>query len=665
MRITELRITHFGKLHNMNISLSDGINLIEGPNESGKSTIHAFVYAMLFGNERARGRAAKDDPYVRYQPWDTPGAYQGSMDFEYEGEIYRLERIFYKKERKCTLTQVETGKVIKLPDEKITSFIPELTESAYRNTVSAMQLHVRTEASLAGEVRNFIANLSIAGDSEVDVPASLAVLAGKKKQLENSLRTERIEELRLMLEKDRRQEEHMDALARQQNRLMQDQKEVRAELEQLLDSDEYKSIDRANEFPVIVEKFKNFQTLSDDIGTCEQRLLRLQAQINGISEKNSCEKPLKQEHDELISCSYENEAGGMRKSMQRSIMLIILGVIIFAAMLGRVKVVLAVAVFSIIAVAAAALLFAGVMKERRVKRELFLQEEERRRRLVEIDGILRECVQRRTMTEQLERQLCEYNTELVERMKQRSEQQESLQRALLEFAHEPQLTGQFISNLGRDLEQKRGRVLRKKDELLRCADELEKQLAPIAWELEKYAETETDVMNREQEYKDLIQNQELVNRELEALSLAITTIKGLSGSIHDVFGKKLNSLLSSVVTRVTGGAYTEAVIDEDLNIKLMNCTGFVALEKLSAGTVEQIFLALRIILGDLFFENLHMMMIFDESFVYFDDERLENMLGYIVRECRGQIILLSCRDRERKMLEHMQAEFTHIVLRRG
>lgn len=665
MRITELRITHFGKLHNMNISLSDGINLIEGPNESGKSTIHAFVYAMLFGNERARGRAAKDDPYVRYQPWDTPGAYQGSMDFEYEGEIYRLERIFYKKERKCTLTQVETGKVIKLPDEKITSFIPELTESAYRNTVSAMQLHVRTEASLAGEVRNFIANLSIAGDSEVDVPASLAVLAGKKKQLENSLRTERIEELRLMLEKDRRQEEHMDALARQQNRLMQDQKEVRAELEQLLDSDEYKSIDRANEFPVIVEKFKNFQTLSDDIGTCEQRLLRLQAQINGISEKNSCEKPLKQEHDELISCSYENEAGGMRKSMQRSIMLIILGVIIFTAMLGRVKVVLAVAVFSIIAVAAAALLFAGVMKERRVKRELFLQEEERRRRLVEIDGILRECVQRRTMTEQLERQLCEYNTELVERMKQRSEQQESLQRALLEFAHEPQLTGQFISNLGRDLEQKRGRVLRKKDELLRCADELEKQLAPIAWELEKYAETETDVMNREQEYKDLIQNQELVNRELEALSLAITTIKGLSGSIHDVFGKKLNSLLSSVVTRVTGGAYTEAVIDEDLNIRLMNCTGFVALEKLSAGTVEQIFLALRIILGDLFFENLHMMMIFDESFVYFDDERLENMLGYIVRECRGQIILLSCRDRERKMLEHMQAEFTHIVLRRG
>lgn len=665
MRVTELRITHFGKLHNMNISLSDGINLIEGPNESGKSTIHAFVYAMLFGNERARGRAAKDDPYVRYQPWDTPGAYQGSMDFEYEGEIYRLERIFYKKERKCTLTQVETGKVIKLPDEKITSFIPELTESAYRNTVSAMQLHVRTEASLAGEVRNFIANLSIAGDSEVDVPASLAVLAGKKKQLENSLRTERIEELRLMLEKDRRQEEHMDALARQQNRLMQDQKEVRAELEQLLDSDEYKSIDRANEFPVIVEKFKNFQTLSDDIGTCEQRLLRLQAQINEISEKNSCEKPLKQEHDELISCSYENEAGGMRKSMQRSIMLIIFGVIIFAAMLGRVKVVLAVAVFSIIAVAAAALLFAGVMKERRVKRELFLQEEERRRRLVEIDGILRECVQRRTMTEQLERQLCEYNTELVERMKQRSEQQESLQRALLEFAHEPQLTGQFISNLGRDLEQKRGRVLRKKDELLRCADELEKQLAPIAWELEKYAETETDVMNREQEYKDLIQNQELVNRELEALSLAITTIKGLSGSIHDVFGKKLNSLLSSVVTRVTGGAYTEAVIDEDLNIKLMNCTGFVALEKLSAGTVEQIFLALRIILGDLFFENLHMMMIFDESFVYFDDERLENMLGYIVRECRGQIILLSCRDRERKMLEHMQAEFTHIVLRRG
>ena len=66
MQIAELIIRNFGKFTNKTIRLSDGIQLIYGENESGKSTIHAFIRGMLFGIERKRGRAASNDTYTQY-----------------------------------------------------------------------------------------------------------------------------------------------------------------------------------------------------------------------------------------------------------------------------------------------------------------------------------------------------------------------------------------------------------------------------------------------------------------------------------------------------------------------------------------------------------------------------------------------------------------------
>ena len=43
MKLLELTIRNFGKLTDRNIELSDGINLIYGENESGKSTVHTFI----------------------------------------------------------------------------------------------------------------------------------------------------------------------------------------------------------------------------------------------------------------------------------------------------------------------------------------------------------------------------------------------------------------------------------------------------------------------------------------------------------------------------------------------------------------------------------------------------------------------------------------------
>ncbi len=66
MKIHNLHLTSYGKFKDKTISFSDGINLIYGPNEAGKSTLMAFIKAMLYG---FTGRGAEGDR-KRYIPWD-------------------------------------------------------------------------------------------------------------------------------------------------------------------------------------------------------------------------------------------------------------------------------------------------------------------------------------------------------------------------------------------------------------------------------------------------------------------------------------------------------------------------------------------------------------------------------------------------------------------
>ena len=55
MRILKLEIEEFGKITDRLFLLGEGLNLIQGPNESGKSTVLAFIRFMLYGFPRKAG----------------------------------------------------------------------------------------------------------------------------------------------------------------------------------------------------------------------------------------------------------------------------------------------------------------------------------------------------------------------------------------------------------------------------------------------------------------------------------------------------------------------------------------------------------------------------------------------------------------------------------
>ena len=82
----------FGCLDNQTLELSEGLNIITAPNESGKSTWCAFIRAMLYGIDSAqREKGGVKPDKVKYAPWSGK-AMAGEMEIEHEGKAITLRR---------------------------------------------------------------------------------------------------------------------------------------------------------------------------------------------------------------------------------------------------------------------------------------------------------------------------------------------------------------------------------------------------------------------------------------------------------------------------------------------------------------------------------------------------------------------------------------------
>ena len=92
MQIDRAAIFRFGKLADKTVDFAPGINIVYGKNEAGKTTLHAFLTAMLFGLEKGRGRAKGTEGYLRYEPWHAPSYYSGALQFSVGGRPFYLER---------------------------------------------------------------------------------------------------------------------------------------------------------------------------------------------------------------------------------------------------------------------------------------------------------------------------------------------------------------------------------------------------------------------------------------------------------------------------------------------------------------------------------------------------------------------------------------------
>lgn len=611
MRLLELHIDGFGKFHDRTISFNDGINIIYGKNEAGKSTLHTFLRGMLFGIERGRGRAAKNDLYTKYEPWENSGTYEGWLRLEKDGTIYRIERRFRKENKSLKIINETKGLEEEATPAFVSSLLDSLTETMYNNTISIGQLKSATEDGMVTELKNYIANMNTTGNISLNITKATAFLRNQKRSLEAGLIPEASREFTSLLAEIRNVEaeiagpEYENQLAAYQN--------MRTQVKGLIDNTQTQKKD-------LDEKLANGKKVLSDNGFTDR------ASVNAMSSDA-----------ERLYSEYNTLNGECNKKSRKVLsgLTAVLGVagLGAAATLGYFNLTAYLPVCG--AAATAAVIFFII--------SLFiLQKDKEYHRLFdntssELGALLARHLGDSAVSE---------------------DAMNAFRARMGEFSKLCDMVAQSEAEIRKFLED----LSNLQTKQAGCSEMIEKQQR-TQWELEKKLEHLSNCKNKAKALKRTLAENDRIHDEIVAIDLAQETMADLSSSIRDSFGLYLNKEASQYITGITGGIYDSMSIDENLNVFLNTKTKLVPLENVSSGTMDQVYLALRLAAAKLLQgSGSGFPLIFDDSFTQYDDERLKTALEWLASAYGGQIIIFTCHRREAQMLRARQVEFQLIEM---
>ena len=611
MRLLELHIDGFGKFHDRTISFNDGINIIYGKNEAGKSTLHTFIRGMLFGIERGRGRAAKNDLYTKYEPWENSGTYEGWLRLEKDGTIYRIERRFRKENKSLKIINETKGLEEEATPAFVSSLLDGLTETMYNNTISIGQLKSATEDGMVTELKNYIANMNTTGNISLNITKATAFLRNQKRSLEAGLIPEASREFTSLLAEIRSVEaeiagpEYENQLAAYQN--------MRTQVKGLIDNTQTQKKD-------LDEKLANGKKVLSD---------------NGFTDRASVDA-MSSDAERLYS-EYNTLNGECNKKSRKVLsgLTAVLGIagLGAAAALGYFNLTAYLPVCG--AAAAAAVIFFII--------SLFIRQKDKEyQRLFdntssELGALLARHLGDSAVSE---------------------DAMNAFRARMGEFSKLCDMVAQSEAEIRKFLED----LSNLQTKQAGCSEMIEKQQR-TQWELEKKLEHLSNCKNKAKALKRTLAENDRIHDEIVAIDLAHETMADLSSSIRDSFGLYLNKEASQYITGITGGIYDSMSIDENLNVFLNTKAKLVPLENVSSGTMDQIYLAVRLAAAKLVqTEGEQMPLIFDDSFALYDDERLKTALKWLSKTFKGQIILFTCHQREAQMLTANQMVYNYIEL---
>lgn len=195
MKIKKIILRSFGKFQNRTIDFADGVNMLYGENEAGKSTIYHFIEGMFYGFYKANLKNKKNtDDYNQYLPWDNSNDYSGVMFIEDQDRIIRIERNFMKNHDEVRIYNDITGEditesydydgVTKLYDPALRHL--GINQNTYRNTISVAQMNSKTGEELIMEIKNNLMNYSETSTTDISLTKIMNTIADKKAEIGTS-----------------------------------------------------------------------------------------------------------------------------------------------------------------------------------------------------------------------------------------------------------------------------------------------------------------------------------------------------------------------------------------------------------------------------------------------------------------------------------------------
>lgn len=633
MIIKDINLTNFGKFNHKTVSLEPGLNIIYGENEAGKTTLHTFIRGMLFGIEKQRGKASGRDLYTKYEPWENPANYQGEMRIESNGVNYRIERNFSKEHKSFKLINEDLG--TELSENEVEELFAGLDESCYYNTISISQMGSVTDKELEIILKNYAANLGTTKSMEIDIKAAYADLDSQKKKIisENKIGEEEsiIKELRNAreeLEISEREQHTIIASIEQKKQMKAGLLERKKELS-VLDSKRLEELAKQNErkdnlYQEIVSLTADTEKYTASIAQVQQHKSELEKQLADKGIDNG-------ETMEWLTNKVLNKSN-------MPVTFIILMMACIGAAIG-----FAVGNFQMLTLSqywirpaicglgAVFFLILAIIK--------YVFNKNKRVKKLEALKALKLIMDK----------LDAAKHEEVYMQRQLDSKKEALQNAqnLIKAEDERNLDSDDYSDELKELERKEREI----------SDDISK----AQWVLEQKKEKDIEIENRMEDLNTKHKKIENARTEIAAIEEAKRNIEDIANEIRNSFGKKLNERASYYMAKITNGKYSNLSIDDKLNVSVNSKRALIAASKLSKGTIEQIYMSLRLAAADIIFEKDKKPILLDDAFAMYDNKRMGNTMKFM-SENMEQVIIFSCHTREKVMADKLDINYNFIKL---
>lgn len=675
MILEKLYIDGFGKFSDYSLNFSPSIQILYGENEAGKSTIHAFIQAMLYGIPKG---ASKKEIFFQYRPFSKALGFGGSLTFSHQGKSYCVQRDFLQG-GEAHITILPQGEKLFEGESFLQSVLSPFSLESFKNTVSIRQLKSSTEREMVYELQAMLSNFQESGNVELNPQAALdyleqeearlrekmipdatkrySGLLGEVKNTRRNLSLLEAEEAQSSEEKSLKGSAPKEAMIEATNREETDGEEIDGKRKAGEESFEKNSSPVKN--CILQEESLELQRKRAEIEETREEWNKLSSLLEKEGLNNKEELLLEQEKM-LQYLSHEQEEKELGKSSIFLYPLFCFFALCFAVLttLSFLYAYTSVALprFPFFSMGFSAYLYPFfcafllflllALSQRRIftQQQRWVKQEKRefeeilaKRNIstfLQFQNSSKEELREEGSSYTQAKVLQYYNT-LLEKWGEKEELEKSL--ALLEESYQKEKNLWLETSFKEKQKEQREELLRQYGILQNKAD----LIRPSLEENEKLQE------------------------KREALLEAKERIRQIAGEIRKSFAFHLNEDCGKALSEITGGRYDSLWIDEQLHIYVNAKEGFFPLEQASTGTIDQLYLALRLSMALLLQrENRDLLpLLFDDSFAMYDEKRLAASIGYLKKAYPAQILLFTCHHREEKILKELGIPFEQAELK--
>lgn len=637
MKINKLKINSYGKLRDKEIILENGINLIYGQNESGKSTLIHFIINLFYGNiKNKKGKEISD--YEKYEPWNGE-EFSGKINYELDnGNKYEVFRDFRKKNPKIFNSSMEDiSNEFNIDKNRGNEFFYEQTKIDEELFLSTLAIN-QTETKLENQEQNIliqkIANLAQTGEDSTSFKRVIDRI--NRRQLEE-IGTDRTREKPINLIEKKLQE-------------LQKEKEELEKYENLQEEFEEKENNLNNK----ILKLKNINNILKEIKLFKENekieIAKLNIKENSQKENEEKMNILNKKISELknefsqIKKNKIKEKNEIKKLNIIFLFLILINILQFIFIKNKYFNYIFLLVIPIFFVY---YLFIIIRKN---KKDKIKKENKINSQIINLENEIKII---ENYKKDLEKE--------INNIKNNLNNKNILEKQKIK------------NNYEKNIEDNKINYFLEIDDLNNINYEIEKNLQEINDNTLKLHTLNLERKNTENKLENLSKIQEEIfnfnnkKKNLEDLNFSMNLAKDVLKEAYEKMKKnvtpKFTQKLSTNISKITNGKYNNVKTNENEGLMVELESGdYISVNKLSVGTIDQLYLSLRLsMLDDLTEENVPILL--DESFAFYDDERLENILVYLNELLKNrQIIIFTCTKREKQILEKNNIFYNYLEL---